>query len=144
MLGSSVIAIGTVMCADTGTSRADVRVSSAALEKPRPARYNRTVLDAEGSAERFAVIRQVSRCGPVFLYGVHDGFTADVIRYVHRGRLPIAGRPDFFSMVSHEDAASAVVAALEAPFGIYNVVDKTPVIRREFGEALAQMLSVRP
>jgi len=113
--------------------------------QPRPARYNRTVLDAEASAQRFA---RADRTGVAlrfaFLYGSEDRFTQDVFGYVRRGWLPILGRPQgYFSMVNHEDAASAVVAAIDAPSGIYNVVDSEPITRREFCEALAQMLSVR-
>src|SRR6266516_605469 len=113
--------------------------------QPRPARYNRTALDAETSAER---LTRADRTGVAlrfaFFYGSDDRFTQDVFGYVRRGWLPILGRPDgFFSMVNHEDAASAVVAAIDAPSGIYNVVDSEPITRREFGEALAQMLSVR-
>jgi nucleoside-diphosphate-sugar epimerase len=60
--------------------------------------------------------------------------------------LPIFGRPEgFFSMVNHEDAASAVVAALKAPSGNYNVVDDEPLTRRALADALTEMLgSNRP
>jgi nucleoside-diphosphate-sugar epimerase len=112
---------------------------------PEPARYNRTVLFAEASAERFA---RSDRIGIAlrfaFLYGSEDRFTNNVFRYVRHGWLPILGRPEgFYSMVNHEDAASAVVAALDAPSGIYNVVDDEPLTRHEFGDALAEMLNVR-
>ena len=52
---------------------------------------------------------------------------------MQRGWLPIFGRPEgFFSMVNHEDAAAAVVAALKAPSGNYNVVDDEPLTRRSW------------
>ena len=35
------------------------------------------------------------------------------------------------------DAASAVVAALDAPAGVYNVVDDEPLTRRAFSDAFA-------
>ncbi len=42
----------------------------------------------------------------------------------------LPGGPDrFVSSISHDDAASAVVAALEAPAGIYNATDDSPVRR---------------
>ncbi len=112
----------------------------------QPVRYNRSVLDAEASVDRFA---KSGGAGVAlrfaFFYGSHDGFTHDVLRYVRRGWLPLLGRPDgFFSMVNHEDAASAVVAALDAPSGAYNVVDDEPLTRRQFGDALARMQRVRP
>jgi nucleoside-diphosphate-sugar epimerase len=39
--------------------------------------------------------------------------------------------------VGHDDAASAVVAALSLPSGIYNVSDDEPLRHREFVNALA-------
>ena len=44
--------------------------------------------------------------------------------------------------MSHEDAASAVVAALGAPGGIYEVCDDEPLTRREFGEVCARVLGL--
>jgi nucleoside-diphosphate-sugar epimerase len=46
--------------------------------------------------------------------------------------------------VSHDDAASAVVAALALPAGVYNVVDDEPLPRREFFGSLAATLGVAP
>jgi len=83
-----------------------------------PARYNRTVADAERSAERFA----------------GAGRTGIVLRFASfcRGWVPLPGSPDaFFPSVSHDDAASAVIAALAAPAGVYNVADDEPLRRRE-------------
>src|SRR2546427_10835807 len=58
--------------------------------------------------------------------------------------MPILGSPDaFVSFVSHEDAASAVVAALRVPAGIYNVADDPPLRRRGFAETIAGMLGQR-
>jgi nucleoside-diphosphate-sugar epimerase len=113
---------------------------------PAPAPYNRTALDAEKSAARFA---QRGGTGVAlrfaFFYGNHDQFTKDVVRYVRRGWLPILGRPDgYFPMVNHDDAASAVVASLSAPSGVYNVVDNEPLTRGEIGKTLAGILHVSP
>ena len=41
------------------------------------------------------------------------------------------------SSVSHDDAADAVVAALDLPRGVYNVGDDEPVTRRDFVNSLA-------
>jgi 2-alkyl-3-oxoalkanoate reductase len=114
-------------------------------EPLQPVRYNRSVLDAEASVERFA------RSGGAGIalrfaafYGSHDRFTDDVFKSARRGWLPLPGRPEaFFSMVNHEDAASAVVAALDVPSGSYNVVDDEPLTRRQFGDVLAELLNVR-
>jgi len=50
----------------------------------------------------------------------------------------IAGRGDsYMSSIHTDDAASAVVAALAAPAGVYNVVDDEPLTRREYLDAFA-------
>jgi nucleoside-diphosphate-sugar epimerase len=112
---------------------------------PRPAPYNRTVLDAEASAGR---VTEAGRIGVALRFallygGVEDGFTRDILQYARRGWLPLLGRPDgYVSMVTHDDAARAVVAALDAPPGIYNVVDDEPLTRYELTRILGDVLSV--
>jgi nucleoside-diphosphate-sugar epimerase len=78
-------------------------------------------------------------------YGAGDAFTRDVFRHVARGWLPMLGRPTgYVSMVSHDDAASAVVAAIRVPAGAYNVVDDEPLTRRALGDALAAIVGAPP
>jgi nucleoside-diphosphate-sugar epimerase len=110
------------------------------------ARYNRTVADAERAAAGFnaggrsAVILRFG-----FFYGPDSGYTLDLIRFVRKGFVPLpAPARGFVSSVSHDDAASAVVAALGAGAGVYNVIDDEPMRRREFFDALAEALGVRP
>ena len=43
-----------------------------------------------------------------------------------------------------DDAASAVVAALDAPSGVYNVADDRPLRRSELASALAEALGTDP
>ncbi|HVQ13769.1 MAG TPA: NAD(P)-dependent oxidoreductase [Vicinamibacterales bacterium] len=110
----------------------------------RPVRYNQTTLKAEASAERFA--RQGGR-GVVlrfaYFYGPNDRFTEDVFRYAARGWLPLLGSLDaYFSTCHHDDAATAVVAALNIPSGTYNVVDNEPMTHWQFGEALSAISGV--
>ena len=111
-----------------------------------PVRYNRMVADAERSAERFS---GSGGAGVVLrfamFYGPDSWFTRDLIGYVRRGWAPIPGVADAYtSLVSHEDAAAAVVAALGVPPGTYNVVDDEPLRRREFFDSLAGVLGVAP
>lgn len=115
--------------------------------RPRPAAYNRTALDAEASARR---VTEAGRVGVALRFallygGAEDGFTRDVLRYARRGWLPLLGSPDgYVPMVTHDDAARAVVAALAAPAGVYNVVDDDPLTRHGFARVLGDVLSVRP
>ena len=110
----------------------------------KPAPYNETTLKAETSAERFA--RNGGR-GVVlrfaYFYGPNDRFTEDIFNYVARGWLPLLGSPDaYFSTCNHDDAATAVVTALDLASGAYNVVDNEPMTHRQFGEALAAIVGV--
>ena len=112
----------------------------------RPAAYNRSVLDAEAAAERFT---RNGRIGVVlrfaFFYGPDGDFTRDMIRFVRKGWAPVLGSPQaFMSSVSHDDAATAVIAALSTRAGIYNVVDDEPLRRREYYDSLATALGVEP
>lgn len=110
-----------------------------------PAHYNRSVLDAEASAHRFgqlggtAVILRFA-----LFYGPGDSFSETMVAAVKRGWMPVLGkRESYVSMVTHHDAAGAVVAALDVPAGTYNVVDDEPMTREALGAALSDMLGVR-
>jgi nucleoside-diphosphate-sugar epimerase len=109
----------------------------------RPARYNRSVLDAERSAAR---VTQARRTGVVlrfgYFYGPDAGPALDsMIAFARKGRASWFGGPDgYLSAVSHDDAATAVIAALDLPAGIYNVVDDEPLRRRDYFGALASAL----
>jgi 2-alkyl-3-oxoalkanoate reductase len=110
----------------------------------RPARYNRTVLDAERAAHRFA---DAGGTGVVLrfaaFYGPDAGQLKDMLRAIRHGWAPLPGRADsYLSSVSHDDAAAAVIAALDLPSGIYNVADDCPVSHREFVDALADVAGV--
>jgi nucleoside-diphosphate-sugar epimerase len=111
-----------------------------------PVRYNRSVLDAEAAAAR---VSKSGRAGVVLrfaaFYGADATQTADVVSWVKRGRAPLPGdAAAFISSVSHDDAAAAVVAALTAPAGVYNIADDEPVTHRMFVDALADALGVPP
>jgi nucleoside-diphosphate-sugar epimerase len=103
----------------------------------KPAHYNRTVLDAERSAQRFGlsggdwvVLRFAWFYGP-------DSFLPEMVKVARKGWAPIPGAGDaYWSAVSHDDAASAVLASLASPSGAYNVCDDEPLTRRELLDAL--------
>lgn len=59
-------------------------------------------------------------------------------RQAARGVAALAGSPEaYVSRVNVDDAARAVVAALDAPTGIYNVVEDQPATRRAVAAELA-------
>jgi 2-alkyl-3-oxoalkanoate reductase len=109
-----------------------------------PVKYNRTVADAEASVERFS---KSGRTGVTLRFGAFYGpdaaQTIELIKYMKKGWAPLPGPPEaFISSISHDDAASAVAAAVSLPSGVYNVVDDEPVTHREFVDSLASALKV--
>jgi nucleoside-diphosphate-sugar epimerase len=108
-------------------------------------KYNRTIEDAEQSAAWFT---NHGRVGVVLrfagFYGPDSSQLPEMVRMVSRGWSPLPAPDGYFSSVSHDDAASAVVAALDVPAGVYNVTDDRPLTRREVVEALAAATGARP
>jgi nucleoside-diphosphate-sugar epimerase len=110
-----------------------------------PVSFMRSALIAEANAT------QVDNAGGTAVilrfaafYGPDSDLTQTMVRCARR-RVALAVGPDaFVSSITTDDAASAVVAALGAPPGIYNAVDDEPVSRREFFGCLARALDVRP
>lgn len=113
---------------------------------PKAARYNRSVLDAERSAARVAEAGATAvALRFALLYGPGDPFADQVLASVRRGWMPFFGRADgYVSIVTQEDAAAAVVAALGVPNGVYNVVDDEPLTRTQLADVLAKLLDVKP
>ncbi|HEU5173120.1 MAG TPA: NAD(P)-dependent oxidoreductase [Gemmatimonadaceae bacterium] len=113
--------------------------------RQRPAPFNRTVLDAERSAQRFTesggtgvVLRFAGFYGP-------DAFLHDMANVVRRGWSPLPGAAkSYWSSVSHDDAATAVIAALGVAAGAYNVCDDEPLTRRAWTDALATAVGAPP
>ena len=111
----------------------------------KPARYVRSVMEAEGQAGRFTAS---GRTGVVLrfglFYGPDSGHTLDMIKFTKKGVAAAFGSPDgYVSSLSTDDAAAAVAAAMSAPAGVYNVVDDEPVTKREYFDALADALGVQ-
>lgn len=109
-----------------------------------PVRYNRSVVAAESAALEFT---RRGGAGIVLrfagFYGPDAVQSRDMIKMVRKGWAPLPGSPDaYVSSVSHDDAASAVLTALDLTAGIYNVADDEPLSRHEFAAVLAAALSV--
>lgn len=76
-------------------------------------------------------------------YGPDASQTLLMAKSVSWHWVPLPGKPSsYFSSLSHDDAATAVVAALSAPSGIYNVADNEPMPRKAFFDAIAATLHV--
>jgi nucleoside-diphosphate-sugar epimerase len=110
-----------------------------------PSAYNRTLLDCERALAGFTA---AGGRGVVLRFGAFYGPDAsqlcDMIDWLKRGIAILPGRPEaYFSSVSHDDAAAAVVAALLAEAGVYNVADDQPLPRRLYCSSLAQALGLR-
>lgn len=70
---------------------------------------------------------------------------ATFAKMLRRGLFPIPGDRDAYtSFIGIDGAARAVIAALEAPPGTYNIADDDPVTRGEIAIALAEALGRRP
>jgi nucleoside-diphosphate-sugar epimerase len=111
-----------------------------------PVRYNRSLVHAEQAALRFTAS---GGCGVVLRFGAFYGADATqtraLVASLRKGWAPLPGHPEaFVSSLSHDDAAGAVLAALAASAGVYNVVDNEPLRRRDYFDSLAAVLGVRP
>jgi nucleoside-diphosphate-sugar epimerase len=99
----------------------------------------RSAVDAEAMVARFgerggeAVSLRIGR-----LYG--PGRASDsMIEAVRARQMPIVGRGSNFVSSAHvDDVGTAVVAALDAAPGVYNVVDDEPLTQRDWMEAMVE------
>ena len=112
----------------------------------RPVRYNRTGHSTPSRRPSGLLGTEVVDRAP--LRGVLRAGLHPARRHAPErppGMLPLPGDPEaFFSFVSHDDAAAAVVAGLSLASGAYNVVEDDPVTRRVLGETVAALLGVKP
>ncbi|HLT12011.1 MAG TPA: NAD(P)-dependent oxidoreductase [Micromonosporaceae bacterium] len=76
-------------------------------------------------------------------YGPHDEFSRDLMRYARRGWALLFGRPEAWTSAIHtDDLGPALLVALTAPAGVYNVVDDEPLRRRDLVAILANAAGV--
>ena len=76
-------------------------------------------------------------------YAPDSSHTQEFQAAIRAGQSPFLGDPaSYMSHIHAEDAAAAVVAALSAPAGIYNVADDQPLTRRELAAAIAELEGV--
>lgn len=99
-----------------------------------------STLQMEHEAERFngdgrrAVILRFG-----LFYAPYAQSTQDSLKMMRRRMFGVIGKGDnYFSSIHVDDAAAAIVAALNAPAGVYNVVEDEPVTQREYALACAE------
>lgn len=98
-----------------------------------------STFDLEREALRFADHGRavVLRFG--LFYSPEAQSTQDSVRMMRRRMFGVLGDgANYFSSVHVDDAAAAVVAALDAPTGVYNVVEDDPATQLEYATALAE------
>jgi nucleoside-diphosphate-sugar epimerase len=98
-------------------------------------------LAAERQVARFSAAGgrgMVLRMG--YFYGPEAESSLDTLALARRGAAILAGSGDaYYPSLWVDDAATAVVEALRAaPAGIYDIVDDTPLTRRELARAIAE------
>jgi nucleoside-diphosphate-sugar epimerase len=102
-------------------------------------------LEGERIIDRFTA---GDRRGVVLRFGGFYGPTARMIdesfRLARFRTSMVAGKPEaYLSSIHTDDVASSAVAALDAPAGIYNVVEDDPVTRREYLDVFAAAFGLR-
>ena len=105
----------------------------------------RPTIEGERMVDRFSA--EGGR-GVVLRFGSFYGPTArsvDEALRLARWRLSmLAGKPDgYVSSIHTDDVAGAAVAALDAPAGLYNVVESEPATRREYLDAFSAAFGLR-
>ena len=101
-----------------------------------------STLDQEREADRFAEgggTTVILRFG--LFYGPQAQSTIDSAKLARRRMLPVIGKGDnYFANIHVDDAARAVTAALDAPSGVYNVVEDEPVTQAEYAAEFSKAL----
>jgi nucleoside-diphosphate-sugar epimerase len=76
-------------------------------------------------------------------YGSSSRTVDEALRMARlRGSLLAGSSGAYESSIHTDDAAGAVVAAVDAPAGIYNIVDDEPVTRREYLDAFSRAFAL--
>jgi len=87
----------------------------------------------------------VLRYGSFYGPGTGLGVGGEVLEMVRRRRLPVVGGgTGVWSFIHIDDAARVTLAALDAPGGLYNIVDDEPAPVREWLPYLARCIGARP
>lgn len=101
-----------------------------------------STLDLERETQRFSEgggKAVVLRFG--LFYAPYAASTIDSVKMMKRRMFGVIGRGEnYFSSIHVDDAAAALVAALNAPGGTYNVVEDNPMSQADYATAFADEL----
>lgn len=112
------------------------------LDPPALGRANQAAEDQAGRFGQGGGAAVVLRFGQFYAAdAVHTRFMSRMARW----RLPAVPGPKtaYVPAVAADDAAVAVVAALDAPAGTWNISDDVPLTRQAFNRAVADALGVK-
>jgi nucleoside-diphosphate-sugar epimerase len=117
-----------------------------------PTVFTRSAVEAERQARAFSATAPGGRAVVLrFAQFVapESGHIQQLLGLARRGILPLVGDPEGYeSCIDADDAARAVVAALDCPSGTYNVAEDAPMTRQEhaavFAEALGRPVRLPP
>jgi nucleoside-diphosphate-sugar epimerase len=103
-------------------------------------------LAAEASAARFT---GAGRIGVVLRLGLFYGpgarHSEQFLAMARHRFMPVMGRPtSYLSSIHVADAGAAVVASLQVPAGVFNVVDNEPLTKHQYATAIAEAARARP
>lgn len=106
--------------------------------------FSAASLDAEDTVRAFT---GAARRGVVLRFGLFYSAdarsTQESLKSARFGMGPMLGPPGAYQpSISVDDAATAVVAALDAPAGTYNVADE-PITKRQWNDAFAEAFGTR-
>ena len=107
--------------------------------------YVQSGLEAEKQTQR---VTDAGGVGVVLRFGMFHAADSDqtqmTVRMARRRIMTMFGaKTAYIPTVMVDDCATAVVAALDAPAGVYNIVDDEPLTRAEYGGALAAAVGVK-
>lgn len=122
--------------------RGDAWIDEGVEADPPP--HARTAVEAEAEAGRFdeqGGTGTVLRFGQ--FYATDSPHTVAMVKLARRKICPLTGPPGAFAPTIHaDDVADAVVTALDAPGGTYNIVDDEPLRQRELNQILSDALGI--
>ena len=108
-----------------------------------PVRENlRSALDAEAEVDRFRLLGATGvTLRHSLVYGQHA--SDEYVAAIRAGEIVIQGSgSNLVASIHVDDVATSLVAALDAPDGVYNVSDDLPVTAWEYNASLAGLLGV--